>query len=138
MAKVKVDPRTSAYSAYNVIAGPIAPLFASGYRTNSFIYLSPLFFYLFPRTFTHNLVSGSRTQYSYTVCLMKLRNARNSVAPRIYIALRSVAPRSPRVAGLELVDRMTCTLNEIAHWGRARACAQLLRVDGHFRVFLRT
>ena len=35
VAKVKVDWRTSVYSAYNVIAGPLAPIFASGYRTNS-------------------------------------------------------------------------------------------------------
>ena len=35
VAKVKVDRRTSVYSAYNVIAGPIVPIFASGYRTNS-------------------------------------------------------------------------------------------------------
>ena len=32
----KLIARTSVYSAYNAIAGPIAPLFASGYRTNSY------------------------------------------------------------------------------------------------------
>ena len=35
VAKVKVDRRTSIYSAYNVIAGPIVPICASGYQTNS-------------------------------------------------------------------------------------------------------